>query len=262
MSDNTKAIQPAQEAPKDLVGWLALPQIRARLNDISDGGGATLTASIINAANANRKIYECEPISVINAALNLFVLGLSVSPNLGQGAIVPFGGKNGMKAVPMVMKNGLVQLALTSGKYRTLHVSRLYEGESWEENRLTGELTLQGHRESSKVVGYTAYLRLMSGYEKYLYMSVDEILAHGKKYSRSFDDANGYWKVNQEAMCEKTVMRQLLLKYGVLSPGARKMIESGDEAGMEIITDAVISDPVEPPAPPKSEAEIMRDLGY
>ena len=78
-------------------------------------------------------------------------------------------------------------------------------------------------RESDEVIGYMAYFRTVGGFEKYFYMTKDEALAHGKRYSKSFN--SGPWKDNQEAMCLKTVLKLLLSKYGILSIEMQRAIK-------------------------------------
>lgn len=64
---------------------------------------------------------------------------------------------------------------------------------------------------SDKVIGYMAYMETVEGFEKTLYMTVDEVKAHAKKFSKTFQKGGGIWVENFDAM--KTILKQLLSKY-------------------------------------------------
>lgn len=112
---------------------------------------------------------------------------------------------------------GIRQLALRSGVYKTFNEGAVYEGELKSLNKLTGEIDLTGERVSDKVIGYFAYLSTLNGFEKAVYMTVDEIKSHGKKYSKTYDYNGSTWKVEFEKMAKKTVILKLLKAYGQLS---------------------------------------------
>jgi len=139
------------------------------------------------------------------------------------------------------MTKGLVQLALRSGQFRTINVTEIYDGEMQNENRLTGEFDFTGERLSDRVVGYAAYFALTNGFAKSLYMSIDQIKSHGKKFSKTYDFASGSWKTNFEAMARKTVLKLLLSRYAPLSVEMQSAITQ-DQAAIEVDNDLEIID--------------------
>ncbi len=139
-------------------------------------------------------------------------MDLPINPNLGFAAIVPY--KN--TAQFQLQYKGLVQLAMRSGQYKTINVSEVYEGEIKNVNRFTGDYEF-GERTSDMVVGYMAYFKLVNGFEKYSYMTVDEIKEHAARYSKTYQRGDGVWKDNFDAMAKKTVLKLLLSKFGILS---------------------------------------------
>jgi len=175
MTDNALATK------KDLKSLLDSAAIQSRFNKVLGRNSGAFIAAILNASVINPEIKACEPMSVITAALQAAIMDLSISPALGQAAIIPYG----KKAQFQIMKNGIIQLALRTEKYRYIHVDSIYEGETWIEDRFTGKMTLGGRKTSNQIIGKVAYLQLLSGYEKYLIMSIDDILAHARKYSKS-----------------------------------------------------------------------------
>lgn len=105
---------------------------------------------------------------------------------------------------------------MRTGMYKTISATEIYEGEIINYNRITSEIEL-GERKSEKVVGYIAYFKLLNGFEKYLYMTREEVEEHARQYSKSYGFENGIWKKNFNAMAVKTVLKRLLSKYGMLS---------------------------------------------
>jgi recombination protein RecT len=115
------------------------------------------------------------------------------------------------------MTKGFIQLALRSGQFRNINVTEVYAGELKVIDRLTGEFDLSGQKTDDKIIGYAAYFELLNGFKKSLYMSIEGITKHGKRYSKTFDFPSGSWKQNFDAMASKTVLKLLLARYAPLS---------------------------------------------
>jgi recombination protein RecT len=265
-----------------------MEQVKRRFAEALGGNPGQFIATIIVASIINPDIQNCEPNSVINAALQAAILNLSISPSLGQAAIIPYDTRSGKKAQFQVMKAGLVQLCLRTNKYRHLHVAPLYEGEQIIEDRFTGKITLAGNRTGEKIIGRVAYLQLNNGFEKYLYMSDEQILEHAQKYSKSWDGGKkcfrygSAWANSWDKMCEKTVLKLLIKNYGYLSPEIRGAISNENETGevehIDIPFEDVTDEPASPePGQPQSdtspisqskpveqltEDEIMTQMGF
>ena len=157
---------------------------------------------------------------------------------------------------------GLYQLAMRTGKYAIINADVVYEGELQRTSKLTGEIDVEGRKVSEKVVGYFAYIQLVDGYHKALYMSVEDMAAHAKRYSKAIafnrsvtietllnlaklpvnaDSTQVGWQGNFHAMAIKTVLRNLLGKYGYLTVSLQEGIASdtqGDTDEKVIIADA------------------------
>jgi recombination protein RecT len=174
-------------------------------------------ASVLSIVSQDEKLAQCDPNSILIAALKAATLDLPIEPSLGQAYIVAYGGKDGYKAQFQPGWRGFVQLALRTDQYTHLNVTEIYEGEEIIQNRLTGAITLNGKRSSDRITGYCGYFRLKNGFEKFLYMTVPELDAFGKRYSKSYSFNNSAWKTNTDDMYRKTVLKQLLSKYGLLS---------------------------------------------
>ena len=200
------------------------------------------TASIISAVSVNPALKECEPSSVLTGALIGEALNLSPSPQLGHYYLVPFKNKKtGTSQAQFILGyKGYVQLAIRSGQYKAINVIEVREGEYKGLDRLTGEAKIEfieddKERLSKEVVGYYAYIKLTSGFEKTLYWSKEKMLKHADTYSQAFSASayqqikdgkvsdkdmwkySSFWYRSFDDMSFKTLLRQIISKWGVMS---------------------------------------------
>jgi len=182
--------------------------------------------SVINAVSNNDMLKNADRNSIIFAAATAATLELPINPNLGFAAIVPYydGKTKTTKAQFQIMTKGFVQLALRSGQFRTLNSCEIHEGELVEENPLTGYVFDFSKRTSDKIIGYASFFKLINGFEKTIYMSVEQIEKHGKKYSQSFKKGYGLWVDDFGAMALKTITKQNLSKNAPLSIEMQKAV--------------------------------------
>lgn len=199
-------------------GLLGKDELKSRFNEILKQKSAGFMASIISLVSGDQKFNDCDPNSIIAGALIAATLDLPINPNLGFAYIIPYNSKNGKRAQMQIGYKSFVQLALRTGQYKTINATEVYDGELVSHDRLSGEIVLdEKQKKSDKVIGYAAHFKLVNGFEKSLYKTVDELMAHGKRYSKSFNHPEGLWKTNPHVMMLKTVLKELLSKYGILS---------------------------------------------
>ena len=213
-----EAVVTQQKAPMALKTMLGAQQVKDRFSEILGKKAPGFISSILSAANSNALLQKAEPQSVLNAAVIAATLDLPINNSLGMAYIVPFNDNKNHTCLAQFQLGykGIVQLAIRSGQYHKINVTEVYEGEIKSENKFAGEYEF-GEKTSDKVVGYMAYFRLTSGFEKYLYMSKEQCEAHGKKYSQTYKRGFGLWKDAFDEMSKKTVLKQLLSKFGVMS---------------------------------------------
>lgn len=185
-------------------------QFERALGDKTKAG--MFIASLATLVYANKKLAECDPQTVIASALQAAALDLPINPNLGFAYLVPYKGK----AQFQPGYRGIVQLALRTGQYHKLEVHHAMTGEVAVVNRFTGTIRFAEPKDD-KPVGVLAYLRLVSGFEKFNYWTLDRIHAHAKRYSQSYEWKDGAWKTSTDAMERKTVLGDLVRKWGVMS---------------------------------------------
>lgn len=209
---------PAPSSARDLLQTTAVKQrFEQVMGDPTKA--AQFIASLSTLVYANRALKECDPNTIIAAAVKAAALDLAIDPALGHAYIVPFKGK----ATFQIGWKGYVQLALRTGKYEALNVAHIYEGEVSSVNRFTGEI-LFGTQKSDKIVGVAAYLRLVNGFEKYIYWTLEQIHEHARKFSQSYGRSDSAWQTTPGAMEKKTVLKHLLTNYGLMSIEMRRAV--------------------------------------
>jgi len=219
MSENSKAI--VKKPMEKIQGYLESEVIKNRFATVlGEQGSASYISSVLLAVANKPELQVCTPSSIYVSALRAATMRLSVDESTGQAYLVPFK----EKATLIIGWKGIYDMAIRTGKYRRIEVHKLYEGETFEQDRLTGMMSLGGSKKSNKTGGWMAIFEMYppkgqrSGMSAALFMTVDEIHAHAQKYSRGYDRKDGAWKTATEQMEKKTVLRLLLRTRGYLDP--------------------------------------------
>lgn len=226
----TPAVAAQQSIGAMINGFLDRDGMRRRFDELLGKRAPQFISSIVSLVNADKDMQRAfmeSPMTVIQAALKAATFDLPVDQSLGYAYIVPF--KNYKKdigaykteATFILGWKGMHQLALRTGAYKTVNVVDVREGELKSYNRLTEEVDIsfvqdEEEREKHPVIGYVGYYRLVNGAEKTIYMSVKAIEAHEKKFRKGERQGKG-WRDDWDAMARKTVYRQLIGKWGVMS---------------------------------------------
>ena len=187
--------------------------VRERFEAILKEKAEPFMASLLTVVSSNDALQRCSTNSILISASKAAILDLPIEPAFGFAHIVPFK----QEATFILGYKGYVQLAMRTKAYEVINATEIYIGEQIVENRLTGEIKLNGKRTGDEVIGFAAYFRMKDGYEKYKYMHIDDVHAHAKRYSPSYGNKRSAWTTNFEDMGKKTVLRQLLGKWGLLS---------------------------------------------
>ena len=192
------------------------------------------TAAILSAVSVNPTLQQCKNASILSAALLGNSLNLSPSPQLGQYYLVPFNDKNqGMLAQFILGYKGYIQLAIRSGQYKKLNVLAIKKGELVRYDPLMEEFFVnliqdEEEREKAETVGYFAMFEYTNGFRKTLYWSKAKMEAHALKYSKGYQAKKGYtfWEKDFDSMAMKTMLRQLISKWGIMSIDMQTAITS------------------------------------
>lgn len=226
-----------------LTAYLTQDAVKNQINKVVGGkNGTRFVSSIVSAVQTTPALQECTNPSILSAALLGEALNLSPSPQLGQFYMVPF--KNKKKGVTEAQfqlgYKGYIQLAIRSGYYRKLNVIAIKEGELIRYNPLEEEIEVSLieddiEREETPTAGYYAMFEYENGFKKSMYWSKKKMLAHADKYSAAFSAKSlellevgkipdsekwkysSFWYKDFDGMAMKTMLRQLISKWGIMS---------------------------------------------
>lgn len=239
-----------------LTAYLTGDAVKAQISKVVGGkNGDQFVSSVIAAVQQNPQLKECSNPSILSAALQGHALKLSPSPQLGQYYMVPFKDKRRgtTEAQFQLGYKGYVQLAIRSGYYKKLNVLAIKEGELIRYDPLSEDIEVQlieddVERENAPTTGYFAMFEYENGFRKTMYWSKQKMAAHAEKYSFAFARNGGlkslealeagkipekdmwkyssFWFKDFDAMALKTMLRQLISKWGIMSIDMQKGYES------------------------------------
>lgn len=209
LANKKTKVNPNDLPVKELLNSISF---KKRFEEILDKRAPQFMASIVNLVNSDANLQQCQPVSVIQACAMAATMNLPIDKNLGYAWIVPY--KN--KATFQIGYKGYIQLALRSGQYRAINVIDVHEGELAAWNPLTEEFNIDFKQKTSDaVIGYAGYFELLNGFRKAVYWSKEDIQAHRRRFSKT--KSGGVWDTDFDAMARKTVIRNMLSKWGILS---------------------------------------------
>lgn len=213
-----------------IVEYIQTEEAQAHIKSVLGTKKDQFVTSVASIVNSNPKLKEADRKSLFSACLVSASLDLPVNQNLGFAYIIPYQDKKlGLVAQFQIGYKGFIQLAMRSGQFKTINVTDVRQSEIVDNNRLSGEITfdwISEDRDKLPVIGYVGYFKLTNGFEKTLYMTVDELNKHGHKYSKSMQKGYGLWKDEFDAMARKTVIKLLLSKYAPMSTEMAKAVEA------------------------------------
>lgn len=193
----------------------------------------TFVSNMVALVSSNKALSECDPSTIMFSCLKATALGLAIDPSLGLAWVLPYrdNKNNTTVATFQLGAKAYTQLALRTAQYKKINVRDVRDGEIVGEDFVSGEMQfkkLEKDREKAPIVGYVAMFELINGFSKQLYMSIEEIDAHAKRFSQTYRKGYGLWadKDMRPKMAEKTVLKLLLSKWGVLSVEMEQAIKS------------------------------------
>lgn len=252
--------------------YLTADAVKNQINQVVGGkDGQRFISAIVSAVNTNPALQECTNQSILSGALLGESLKLSPSPQLGQYYLVPFNDKNKGKVAQFQLGyKGYIQLAIRSGQYKKLNVLAIKEGELIRFDPLNEEIEVrliedEEEREQANTIGYYAMFEYTNGFRKAIYWSKRKMEAHALKYSKGYQAKKGYtfWEKDFDGMAYKTMLRQLISKWGIMSIDMASALDSDmaviNEDGTKdyVDNDATVFDmePAQEATPQQSQTE-------
>lgn len=231
--NNNNQLQTVQGKPKFSVAIQSDMYKKLINNTLGDENRSKrFIAAISSAVATNPGLQECDAGTILSGALLGEALNLSPSPQLGQYYLVPFNSKNGKQAQFQLGYKGYIQLAIRSGQYKKLNVLAIKKGELVRYDPLNEEIEVnliddEVERENAETVGYYAMFEYTNGFRKTLYWSKSKMEKHALKYSKGYAARKGYtfWEKDFDGMAYKTMLRQLISKWGIMSTEMQEVLE-------------------------------------
>lgn len=205
--------------------FFAKDNVKKKFEELLGKRAPQFLTSVMQIATSNHLLANADPMSIYNSAVIAATMDLPLNNNLGFAYIVPYNDRQkGQVAQFQMGYKGFIQLAQRSGQFKTISATPIYKGQIISSDPLRGikfDFTVEAKGDP---IGYASYFELLNGFEKTLYMTVDELKAHGVKYSQTFKKGTGIWRDNFDAMAQKTVLKLLLSKFAPLSIEMQKAV--------------------------------------
>jgi len=218
--------QMATQQPQSVKLFFQREDVKNKFTEIMGKNSSAYISAVMSVVNSNAKLKDATPQSVYMCALMAATLNLQVHPSLGQAYIIPY--KNGQTGETVAQfqigVKGYKQLAIRSGQFRTITDAIVYEGQLISENPLTGFKFDWTKKKSDTIIGYVSYFELLNGFASTFYMSEEQMIAHAKKYSKTYSYETSSWKTNKAGMSLKTVTKLNISKYAPLSVEMQKAV--------------------------------------
>jgi phage RecT family recombinase len=253
--------------------YMRKPEIMERFTALLGKDAEPFVQSVLIVVGSDDKLRDCTPQSIYKTALRAASLGLSCDPALKQGWIVPYNKNIAKKNEPKKWVKeaqfqphylGLRTLAMRTGKYWTINVSEICEGQRVLFNPLTGLHSVQEdngfvgqpkaanpayidvterRRKNVKIIGWLAYYKAKNGEEKSVYMSCADIDDWAVMYVKDYQD-NQNWQNpdKRQTMEKKTVLRRLLDWTDKSGKDGQKLAEAMKEDFEPEVIDAPAED--------------------
>ena len=265
-----------QRQKTSLTAYLTNDAVKDQITKVVGGkDGQRFMAAVISAVQTNPALQDCSNPSILSGALLGESLKLSPSPQLGHYYLVPFNdSKKGKVAQFQLGYKGYIQLAIRSGQYKKINVLAIKEGELEYFDPLNEEIKINlmvdkwDEREATATIGYYAMFELNNGFRKAIYWSKKQMENHALKYSAGYKAKKGYtfWEKNFDMMAYKTMLRQLISKWGIMSIELQSAFERDmtftDDSGkvnyVEVDEPEIVfeADVVGDPQPQKTESSV------
>jgi recombination protein RecT len=235
---------------ESVTGYLNSAKMQSYLSDVIGNNKDKFVTNLVSVTNQNKDLQKCTNMSLVSGAIVATTLNLSLNSSFGYAYLVPF--KNGKlskdkgfdvhEAQFQIGYKGYIQLALRTGEYKRINAVPIYKSQFQGWDALTEDLKLNAfdNFDNDEIIGYVAYFRLTNGFEKTMFWSHDKMMKHADTYSNAFSSDSykklqdgkiperdtwkysSYWYKDFPGMALKTMLRQTLSKYGIMSEEMQK----------------------------------------
>jgi recombination protein RecT len=230
------------------------PEVEQRLKSMLGKRAGAFANSIVNLVKNDSYLQNCSPDSIMASAMIAASMNMPIDKSLGYAAIVPYGNA----AQFQLMYKGIIQLCIRSGQYKRMHCTEIYNDELKSHNPITGVTEFFNLAEikdplrykvnpdgvvgvigPNLVTGSFFTFELLSGFQCSIFRFKAELIAHGKRFSKSYqkdlknNERKCLWSLDPVSMWNKTVIKIGLGKYGIMSIELQRAFINDDEVDFE-----------------------------
>ena len=212
------------------------PEIKNALPDVITPERFTRMA--LSTLNNNVKLRKCAPVTFLAAMMNAAQLGLEPNTPLGQAYLIPYRNHGKMECQFQIGYKGLIDLVYRNPNIQTVQAQCVYENDTFEyelglEPKLVHKPALTDR--GSLILVYALWKAENGGYG-FEVMSKEDIDAHARRYSQSYNSSSSPWKSNFEEMAKKTVIKKCL-KYAPLRSDILRAVSTDETIKSSISVD-------------------------
>ena len=265
------------ERKEGIATFLAKEAVKTNIESVvGNKDSQRCISSVVSAVQTNPQLADCTNASILSAALLGHSLNLPMSPQIGMYYFVPFKNKKKIKdangketttevneATFQLSYRGMLQLAMRSGQYKSMNVTDIREGELVSYNPIEDVYEFKAEtditkREKLPIIGYYAFFEMVNGFKKGVYWTREQVDTHAKRYSASYRNgwSSSLWKTDFDAMAKKTLLRQLISKWGIMSVD----METAYASDQAVIRDGVPDYVDNIPDDPVPAVDVMADV--
>lgn len=183
------------------------------------------TRIVMSALSSNPKLATTSPQSFLGAMMTAAQLGLEPNTPLGHAYLIPYNNHGTLECQFQIGYKGMIDLAYRSGEISIIQAQVVYENDEFTFSfGLEPELRhVPARKDRGNPIYVYAVFRTKDGGCGYEVMSMDDVLAHAKKYSKAYQ--SGPWQTNPEEMAKKTVLKRVLKLAPLKSDFQRAMAQ-------------------------------------
>ena len=185
------------------------------------------TRITLSALSTNPKLGDCTPKSFLGAMMTAAQLGVEPNTPLGQAYLIPYRNHGIMECQFQLGYKGMIDLAYRSGDVSVIQAQVVYENDEFRYSYgLEPELVHKpAARDRGEAICVYALFKTKDGGFGYEVMSMDDVRAHARRFSKSY--GSGPWQTNFEEMAKKTVLKKVLKYAPMKSEFTRAMAQDG-----------------------------------
>lgn len=203
------------------------------------------TRMVLTALSSTPLLQECTPASFLGAMMQAAQLGLEPNTPVGQAYLIPRKNHGRQECQFQLGYKGLIDLAYRSGEIKDIQAHEVCENDTFEyEYGLEPKLKhIPAKSNRGPVIMYYAVFHMTNGGYGFEVASKEDIIAHAKKTSQSYESSYGPWANWFDQMAKKTVVKQAL-KYAPVKTDFVRAVAT-DETIKSNISENMVDEPDE-----------------